>query len=392
MALPFLYLFSQLIHLVSAQNTISDIRDIYQPWPDSGQQILQHFFPNTTFFENLTNHGCWCSKFSSQTSISKNIAKGGFPIDDLDIICKKWFQTRNCNKNLIGGSCYYQDDNFIDANLNYYYQIQRPNTGSSSTDFTCNAVNQNTGRTFENCEYDSCIIDLYYVNMIYDLLLFSLGQGSNNFDDISLFQTLDKNECQKSGINIPADECSGQVPHLKPITYSAEAQDLPGYSRIDYFYSNRNYQYQKITVPGLDEENGSTSFTLEFEVRAKNDAHVLFCDDQEIDLSFNPRTENTNCLELVLGGWGNSRSIFRYAPQANKNPLIDFIFSSVLNQNSFRNFKVVFDGNGDLSVFRVSDGDYQIELDGMERDQEDKLVDLSHVTRVNNLKMGSSAI
>ena len=136
----------------------------------------------------------------------------------------------------------------------------------------------------------------------------------------------------------------------------------------------------------------STSFTLEFEVRAVNAAQVLFCEDQGIDARAtgaeinNVKARYSKCLELVIGGWNGNRSIFRSLPYNNANPLSNKYHGNnkVLNPNSYRNFKIVFDDKGDLSVFKVSDQDYQVELDGLERDENGKLVDLSYVTGVDN--------
>ena len=161
-----------------------------------------------------------------------------------------------------------------------------------------------------------------------------------------------------------------------------------GYSRVDKFYTSKydpSPYFQKVTAPGIDEENGSSVFTFEFEVRLNKDAHVTFCDDQEIDLSYpsQPGDKYASCLHLAIGGWGNKRSWFSSStfsgPQGDMYPNI---YTSPLTGNEYRNFKVVFDENGDLSVFNVANSEYQWR-DGLER-EDGKLVDLSYVTGVNN--------
>merc|ERR1711988_512103 len=54
---------------------------------EAGQQIFSEF-PLTIDYEDITNHGCWCSKFGL------GFGAGGDPIDALDEICRQWFYAR----------------------------------------------------------------------------------------------------------------------------------------------------------------------------------------------------------------------------------------------------------------------------------------------------------
>jgi len=92
-------------------------------------------------------HGCWCAKLDSDVS-HDNL--GGSPIDDLDKICKSWFQARSCiTKQGPAGSC------------NAY-------TGAGTYDVQINANAKNTCLTQSSdaCEQDSCIIDAEFSRQV----------------------------------------------------------------------------------------------------------------------------------------------------------------------------------------------------------------------------------
>lgn len=67
------------------------------------EQILPHFVNDTILVEVL-QHGCWCRKLVEGHDLG-----GHFVYDDLDEICKRWVQARNCIKHP-RGDC---EDGFI---------------------------------------------------------------------------------------------------------------------------------------------------------------------------------------------------------------------------------------------------------------------------------------
>jgi len=44
--------------------------------------------------DDMAGHGCWCTKLNPQHQLFPNT--GGKAVDDLDLICKHWFQARRC--------------------------------------------------------------------------------------------------------------------------------------------------------------------------------------------------------------------------------------------------------------------------------------------------------
>ena len=52
--------------------------------------------------DDLTTHGCWCSRLDPQNT--QNHAGSSKPVDEIDAICHRWLQSRRC-LTLEGGSC-----------------------------------------------------------------------------------------------------------------------------------------------------------------------------------------------------------------------------------------------------------------------------------------------
>lgn len=87
----------------------------------------------------LLSHGCWCINLDVINAKFKS--EGSTTIDDLDSICKKWFQQRACT-HLTDGVCFEQDDD------------------SYSFDSTC--------PTSFPCEQGTCEIDQVFLNLVSD--------------------------------------------------------------------------------------------------------------------------------------------------------------------------------------------------------------------------------
>ena len=59
---------------------------------------------DSTDVDAIVNHGCWCGKLNLFHP-HYSFLGGSEPVDELDELCKDWFQTRHCNDKLEGGSC-----------------------------------------------------------------------------------------------------------------------------------------------------------------------------------------------------------------------------------------------------------------------------------------------
>jgi len=114
------------------------------------------------------------------------------------------------------------------------------------------------------------------------------------------------------------------------------------------------YSYKKIQPFGYDLSVGTDKISFEFQVAADNDAHLLFCGEQVIlDKSQKPGEWYGKCLELVIGGWGNTQSIFRSSPQSDENPIVPFVFDSPLSgTDNFVTFNIDFNEDGSFNLFK----------------------------------------
>ena len=54
---------------------------------------------DSTDYDAIVDHGCHCKRLSTFHSGDCE------PIDERDHLCKAWFEARNCNDHLLGGSC-----------------------------------------------------------------------------------------------------------------------------------------------------------------------------------------------------------------------------------------------------------------------------------------------
>ena len=201
--------------------------DIYQVFPDSGNSLLDLVLQSNTINSTLLkSHGCWCSKLDTINSTPNT--SGGEAIDELDNLCKQWFKTRHCNDDLVGGSCYNLDP--ITQAQNYYYQVQYDDNQLSSlhvdkivNSAICNSVNQITGRVFEDCEKDSCLIDLHFVQKIFSFLVV---ENPGFLENSSVLTEGEGNYCENSGATHIPFECVGTAPNLRIIS-ELKTTELP---------------------------------------------------------------------------------------------------------------------------------------------------------------------
>lgn len=113
---------------------------------EAGQQIFSEF-PLTIDYEDITNHGCWCSKFGL------GFGAGGDPIDALDEICRQWFYARRCVM-LPGGRC----ENGFTAET---YEIKYENKIQKRC--------QDSSKPGMQCLYHLCVIDAHFSWSIYQM-------------------------------------------------------------------------------------------------------------------------------------------------------------------------------------------------------------------------------
>lgn len=174
---PVLY-YSLFVSSVYAQN---QIQTIHTDFSQAGSELVP--FLNAPVY--IPAHGCWCSKLESGAS---HDSLGGAAIDDLDQICKSWFQARACIlKEGPAGAC-----NAYTGAGTYDVQIE-----AAGTENTC------LGNNSHACEQDACTIDAFFSNQV-----------DQFFIDNPAFQVVPHNgQCQNgSGGNGVTKYCYGTAP------------------------------------------------------------------------------------------------------------------------------------------------------------------------------------
>ena len=144
--------FSKLISLLLVTSTKSQTTtvDFDYALGTAGFDILTNFISDSSFINDLMDHGCWCAKLDPD-NIQFGLG-GKNPVDDLDTLCKHWIQSRACTR-LAGSSC----ENYSRQPGSYNYQVQYEN---DLTDAFCPDNDQ--------CLSETCQIDLFYVRKIVD--------------------------------------------------------------------------------------------------------------------------------------------------------------------------------------------------------------------------------
>ena len=115
--------------------------------------ILSEFLQDdANLVDIVLTHGCFCAKLDN-TNPNLDFLGGTTTIDELDEICKSWLRARNCNDNLVGGSC--------QANR------QSMRTGAYTMSIASNLIeNSVCGFTTADCEEDTCKIDITHLKEI----------------------------------------------------------------------------------------------------------------------------------------------------------------------------------------------------------------------------------
>lgn len=183
---------------VSAQNIVSsDTFTITQSENFAPEIILDIHLNNTIIANEVFQHGCYCSKMYSLNE--KSIRGGNTVVDDFDEICRSWSRCRECNDKHVGGSC--RDANVNPRDTDYEYVITQNLYDDGAIVYDCTA-------NVEACAYDSCLIDVEYINQIANYL--------DQFSESTPFAALAINDTSCPHLNEPYQErtCNGTAPDL----------------------------------------------------------------------------------------------------------------------------------------------------------------------------------
>ena len=119
-------------------------------------------------------------------------------------------------------------------------------------------------------------------------------------------------------------ERGGTYPIIEQIYTPYNSVDRNFYLGTDFFPFNSSY---------------SLNFAIEFEVKAQKSAHIHFCEDNE-------------CIEFVIGGWMNAKSVIRAKPGNGTTTLAEK-FGHVLDENNYQAFRIVFNQHDSETIMRM---------------------------------------
>jgi hypothetical protein len=137
-------------------------------------------------FPNITNHGCQCSRFGAHPHA------GGFEtVDNIDAICQDWLKARRCSK-LRNGSC---EGNVVTEVYELLYDQKDEDSMS------CELVNSGN-----ECLYDTCLIDLKFVDMLAHELEVNGFEFSTGSDEICT---------RHAGTRLMEVTCEGDAPDVR---------------------------------------------------------------------------------------------------------------------------------------------------------------------------------
>lgn len=157
----------------------------------------------------VLSHGCHCAKLDATNPFGDNLG-GSTPVDALDEICRDWLRARNCNDNLVGGSC--ENDR------------ESMRTGAFTLDIVdSNFQISNCGFTNTDCEEDTCAIDLVYLKAISQFMSDNPGHTAQVISGAGT--------CTLAPLDKRERRCQGEAPDVEPKRMSDLEQLM---TRVDW--------------------------------------------------------------------------------------------------------------------------------------------------------------
>ena len=195
---------------------------------DGISNAIQNLLPPFRF-NQLTNHGCWCSQ-ANTSSINTN--PGNNYSDDIDKICKQWFYTRRCSK-LPGGQCNFNDDS-------EFYDIFNCKSGSA-------------------CQIQTCEIDHYFTEELETRLESMVTDNSWTLPCHKLSD--DQTAQETGGVNPGPKICVGSSPENLNIVsdggVAAVESIVPNFPSTASFEISETYQGPVPPSGNLNDLNGA---------------------------------------------------------------------------------------------------------------------------------------
>ena len=153
---PFQLFSTKATELILPQNINSGPADFLQAYLQNAG-IWNNI--RSSSYDNLLNHGCYCQLFNPNLETQEKKFLGGHAsqVDEMDELCHQWLLGRQCSKKFLGGDCYQQDL------YDYEYGLK---INDVDGEIECLTESPDDGRSYNNCEIQTCIIDKYYVETI----------------------------------------------------------------------------------------------------------------------------------------------------------------------------------------------------------------------------------
>jgi len=232
-------------------------------------QVLAEWVDNDgDVLDAILSHGCYCAKLDRTNGFAQFLG-GTSPLDELDEICKGWLMTRNCNDNLVGGSC--EADRETMRTGDYLISIDRSNYDNSACGFTD-----------PGCALDTCNIDLKYVKLLRNFV--------NDNPGFTTTSVTSDGACPQSSKDKRERKCEGTIPDVYPKKMHAMEQlwsranwnDEDPADRVEFFNNRKEIQieaFQQVIVFGWDNVESIT-----FETRDDfNPYYVGWVEKADID-------------------------------------------------------------------------------------------------------------
>ena len=234
---------------------------------------------------------------------------GTTTVDILDEICRDWLRCRNCNDNLVGGSC--------EADR----ETQRSGAFTMIIDHS-DYSNSMCGFTNGECDADTCDIDLKYLKAIRDYM--------DNFPAHQANMVTGPGTCTPAFKDKRERKCMGDAPDVYPKRMSD----------LEQLLTRANWNNDNIEDSIIYEEGG----------RKLNDAKEK--------ITFNVEQQ------VIVFGWDNVKSVTfetiddynpYYVGWVEKSDIVNFSFQETLGDNTKGGAQTVgvFSGSG---ILRQLDG------------------------------------
>lgn len=166
----------------------------------SAMNMMSLYLDNTAEFNQVMDHGCHCARFDPTSQ--KSILGGNSYLDEVDRICRDWFQARMCLDKYERGTCYEQDAD------NYAYQIALlvDSNNGNPNNAICNTHNSELSLPYNDCEIDSCLVDAHYVKQVEEFLNSNPGFAA---------RVATEGDCPTEQAVATDRYCAGQAPDVK---------------------------------------------------------------------------------------------------------------------------------------------------------------------------------